>query len=193
MCRGGFELEALLDDGDEDVDRDGDPDLGFHRVFGCPEELLDPQMLLDPLEEQLDLPSALVKSADGRGRQTELIGEEHQGFARFGIAQPYAPQVFGVMLAGVVTVERDGLIADDPRRPVCRRRIDAMGIHVRFGAGDEESAGEMQSMEAGEIDVAAIHDVDGARFREQQVESVDVVQLAVRNVDEARDVAACAS
>jgi hypothetical protein len=48
----------------------------------------------------------------------------------------------------------------------------------------------MQPMEAGEIDVAAIHDVDGARFREQQVESVDVVQLAVRNVDEARDVAA---
>ena len=76
----GFELEALLDNGDEDVDRDGDPDLGFHRVFGCPEELLDPQMLLDPLEEQLDLPSALVKGADGHGRQTELIGEEHQGF-----------------------------------------------------------------------------------------------------------------
>src|SRR5882762_2411718 len=158
--------------------------------FGYPEELLDPQMLLDPLEEQLDLPSALVEGADGRGRQTELIGEEHQGFPRLGIAQPDAPQVLGVMLAGVVTVERDGLIADDPRRPVGRGRIDAMGIHVRFGAGDEEGAGEMQPMEAGEIDVAAIHDVDGARFREQQVESVDVVQLAVRNVDEARDVAA---
>ena len=94
------------------------------------------------------------------------------------------------MLAGVVTVERNGLIADDPRRPVGRCRIDAMGIYVRFGAGDEEGASEMQPMEAGEIDVATIHDVDSARFREQQVESVDVVQLAVRNVDEARDVAA---
>ena len=60
-------------------------------------------MLLDPLEEQLDLPSALVEGADGRGRQTELIGEEHQGFSRLGIAQPDAPQVLGVMLAGVVT------------------------------------------------------------------------------------------
>src|SRR5689334_23624478 len=27
-------------------------------------------------------------AADGRGRQTELIGEEHQGFSRLGIAQP---------------------------------------------------------------------------------------------------------
>ena len=59
-----------------------------------------------------------------------------------------------------------------------------MGIHVRFGAGDEEGAGKMQPMEAGEINAAAIHDVNSARFREQQVESVDVVQLAVRNVDE---------
>jgi hypothetical protein len=60
----------------------------------------------------------------------------------------------GIVPAGVVTVERDDLIADDPRRPVGRGRIDAMGIHVRFGAGDEEGAGEMQPMEAGEIDVA---------------------------------------
>jgi hypothetical protein len=30
-----------------------------------------------------------------------------------------------------------------------------MGIHVRFGAGDEGGAGEMQPMEASEIDVAA--------------------------------------
>src|SRR6202035_2904184 len=93
----GVEGEALLDDCDEDVDRDGDPDLGFYRVFGCPEELLDPQMLLDPLEEQLDLPSALVEGADGRGRQTELIGEEHQSFSRLGIAQSDTPQVFGVV------------------------------------------------------------------------------------------------
>ena len=44
-------------------------------------------------------------------------------------------------------------------------------------------------MQAGEIDVAAIHDVDGG-LREQQIERVNVVQLAVRDVDEARDVAA---
>jgi len=31
--------------------------------------MLDAQMLLDPLEEQLDLPSALVEGADGRGRK----------------------------------------------------------------------------------------------------------------------------
>ena len=65
-----------------------------------------------------------------------------------------------------------------------------MGIHVRFGAGDEEGSGQVQHMESGEIDIAAIHDVYRARLWEQQVERVNVVQLAIRDVDEARDITA---
>jgi hypothetical protein len=45
-------------------------------------------------------------------------------------------------------------------------------------------------MEPDEIDIAPIHHVDRTRLREQQVERVNVVQLAIRNVDEARDVTA---
>ena len=40
-------------------------------------------------------------------------------------------------------------------------------------------------MEAGEIDIGAIHDIDGARFRDQQVERVDIGEFAVRNMDKA--------
>jgi len=94
------------------------------------------------------------------------------------------------MLAGVVTIQCDGLIADDTGRTVCRGRIDPMGIHVRFGASDEEGSGQMQHVEAGEIDIAAVHDVDRASLREEQVKCVNVVQFAVRNVDEARDITA---
>ena len=48
----------------------------------------------------------------------------------------------------------------------------------------------MQDVKAREIDVAAIHDVDRAGFGDQQIERMNVVQLAVRDVNEARDVAA---
>jgi hypothetical protein len=34
-------------------------------------------------------------------------------------------------------------------------------------------------MEPGEIDITAIHDVDRARLREQKIERVNVVQLAI--------------
>ena len=47
----------------------------------------------------------------------------------------------------------------------------------------------MQDLEAGEIDVGVIHDVDGSGLRQEQVEGMDVVQLAVRDVDEARNAA----
>lgn len=53
-------MKLLLDDGD------GAPDLRLHCVLARAQELLDPQMLLDPFEEQLDLPTILVKSGDGQ-------------------------------------------------------------------------------------------------------------------------------
>jgi hypothetical protein len=50
-----IQLKFFLDDGDEDVDRHGDPDLRFHRILGCAVETLDVQMLLDPLERLGDI------------------------------------------------------------------------------------------------------------------------------------------
>ena len=98
-------------------------------------------------------------------------------------------QVFGVVLAGVVTIERSGLVADDAGRAIRFGRIDAMGLHIRLGPGHEEGSDTMHRMKADEIDIAAIHDVDGTGFGEQQVERMDVGHFAVRDMDEARDVA----
>ena len=47
------QVQPLPDDGYQDVDRDGDPHLRLHGVLRGPEERLDPEMLLDPPEEQL--------------------------------------------------------------------------------------------------------------------------------------------
>ena len=53
-------MKSLLDDGNEDVGGDGDPDLGLDRVLRSSKKDFDPQMLLDPFEEQLYLPAAAV-------------------------------------------------------------------------------------------------------------------------------------
>ena len=54
----------LLHDGYKHINGDGDPDLALHRIFRCAIKRFDSQMLLDPFEEQLDLPTTLVKSGD---------------------------------------------------------------------------------------------------------------------------------
>lgn len=48
----------------------------------------------------------------------------------------------------------------------------------------------MQGAQALEVQIATIHDVDRSGFWNQDVEHVDVVQLAIRDVDEAGNAAA---
>ena len=51
-----IQLQFLFDDGHKDVHADGDPDLSLYSIHTIAIESLDSQMLLDPLEEQFDLP-----------------------------------------------------------------------------------------------------------------------------------------
>src|SRR5688500_19613398 len=47
--------------------------LGLHGVLAGADEMLDAQMLFDPLEEQLHLPTALVQRTDSQGRKRRFI------------------------------------------------------------------------------------------------------------------------
>lgn len=98
--------------------------------------------------------------------------------------------MLGVILPGIEAVKRKGLVADDAGGAVSGCRVDAMGIHVRLRAGHEKTAYPRQDMQPGEVEVSPIHHVDGSGLGSQQVECMRVVQLAVRDMDIARDAAA---
>ena len=72
-------MKLLLDDGDQQVGGHGAPDLRLHCVLAGAQETLDAQVLLDPLEEQLDLPTALVQVCDRQGGRGRVVGEEDEG------------------------------------------------------------------------------------------------------------------
>ena len=74
-------MKLLRDDGDEHVGGDGTPDLSLDRVLAGSQESLDAKVLLDPLEEQFDLPAALVQGRNGQGRQGRIVGQKHQRLA----------------------------------------------------------------------------------------------------------------
>jgi len=90
----------------------------------------------------------------------------------------------------VVPIQSDCLIRDDAGRAIGRGGINTVCIEVGFRARHEESAGLVQTIQAGEIDVPAIHDLNGARFGHDHLECVPIVQLDVGDVNEAWDVAA---
>ena len=64
-----FQKKSFADDGYEHINRDRNPYLSFNRVFGSAVECLYSQMLLNPFEEQFDLPAALVKIGNCQSRQ----------------------------------------------------------------------------------------------------------------------------
>ncbi len=68
-------MKSLLQDGDQKINADSDPDLGFDGVGRCAVKGFDSQMLLDPAEEELHLPALLVNIGDGYGRNGKDIGQ----------------------------------------------------------------------------------------------------------------------
>lgn len=104
-------MKPLFDDGNEHIHRDGDPDLGFHRIFGSAVEGFDPQMLFDPLEEDFDLPAAFVELRNGGGRQGEMVGQKDESFVLAGIVEADAPELLRIILFCVEAVKGNDLVA----------------------------------------------------------------------------------
>ena len=75
--------------------------MAHHGVLRVADEGLDLQILLDPAEEDLDLPALLVDIGDGLGRQPEMVGEKHVTLAGGGVLVNDAAQGLRALLAPV--------------------------------------------------------------------------------------------
>jgi hypothetical protein len=95
-----------------------------------------------------------------------------------------------VVLTRVVPIQRDRLIGDDARRAISGGRIHPMSIEVGFGASHEKGPDLVQPIQAAEIDIPTVHDIDGAGLGHEHIERMHVVPLSLGNMDETRDVAA---
>ena len=180
-------MKLFLNNGDEHVGGHGAPDLRLDRVLAVAQKLLDAQVLLDPFEEQLDLPAAFVQSGNGQGRQGRVVGQEDKSLLGCWVLEPYTAQVFGVVLRNVVTVQCDGLIADKTAAPVHLGRVHTPAVNVAFGAGHIEGAFLMHLENASKVQVTSVHDKERSWLQNQAVQHIDLVHLAIADVDEGRN------
>ena len=116
-----------------------------------------------------------------------MIGQEYKRLAAVGILESDSSQILGVMTVTEETIQENSLIANNSGGSIDRSRIEASGVEIRFGSGNKEAAGLVQSMETGEVQVTSIHDVERTRLWDQNVENIDVVPFAIGNMDEAWD------
>ncbi len=99
-------------------------------------------------------------------------------------------KALGIASFGNGVVETDNLIALQAGGFVDGLGANPLAIEALPGPGDEEGAGLMQMIESSEIQVTAIHQVNGAGFPDQLIEDVDLVNLSAGHNDHGRNAAA---
>ncbi len=72
-------MQTFFDDSDEDIGSDRDPYLRLDGILAGSQKSFDTQMLLDPFEEQFDLPALLVKCRNHLWLEGEIVGQEGRG------------------------------------------------------------------------------------------------------------------
>ena len=60
---------------------------------------------------------------------------------------------------------------------------------IALGSDDEKCTGLIQTEKPSKIQVAPIHDVESARLWYQDIKYINVVELAIRDVNEGRNIA----
>lgn len=145
-------------------------------------------MLLYPFEKQFNLPAAPIQLADGDRCQCEVVGQEDQCLARLGILEANSPNRCLEMLLRIKPCHHESLIADQAGTAIDGMRVSSLDLEIGLSMGNEEGAGRVKSMQTLEVEVAAIHDAEGPRLGQKMIQDVDLVHLAVADMDERRDV-----
>ena len=131
---------------------------------------------------------ALLNSRSRRAGKAKLL-VRNTSSCRYRIFESDSTQWRVEILLRVKAREHDSLIADQSCAAVDGMGIAALGFEIGLGAGDKETLRLVQLIKPIEIDVTSVHDVESAWLGHQQIENVDVVQFAVADVNERRDVA----
>jgi hypothetical protein len=182
-----FQGEFLTYNEQQGVDSDGTPELGFDGVGFASEDHLDPQVLLEPLEKKFDLRACFIEQRDFEGRKVKVVGEEDESLVGIGIDEHNATQFSRIRFLGSRDREPDGLIANHAGARHHRMTPAAVELKVGFGPGDKERRRAFDAPQTGEVDVSAIKEVERARFEDQRIEPVDVVDPAIGDMHQHRD------
>ena len=184
-----FKLKTLLDDRNEHISADSNPDLRLHRILALAQKCLDSEMLLDPLEEQFHLPALPVQLRDQFGCQRKIVGQKRNAFAPL-VFDHDSAQCGRIVLARIKHRERANLVADNESvLAIHWLRIATRELSIALGASDEERLRLMDGEQPTEIQIAPVEQIVRARLDHQLVERIDLVGLAVGDMDERRDTA----
>ena len=173
---------SLLRNDEQQVVANGYPDLRVNGVLGCSVECFYMQMLFDPLEEQLNLPTFTVQLRNGqRIFYREVVGQEVIGLASLKVFINNKPECVRILLGGAITGKAYGLVGKNAGVFVRRSGLNNFVGHVVLGSCDKVSALLVEVfVEFLKSYVTLVHQVKGASFDGDLAHNLGIVDLAGR-------------
>ena len=113
-------------------------------------------MLLDPFEEQFDLPPAAIELSHGGSGCGHVVGHEYQPLAGVGIDISNAPESVRILLCGPRAGQEDRLVKADAEAFVHGRRVSPLEPEIGFGAGEKERRRPVDAVQPVEIDIGSV-------------------------------------
>lgn len=155
----------LLGNDKQKVVTDGYPYLREDCIHSRAVEGLDVEMLLDPLEEDLNLPPFTVEFGDGNRLQSEVVGQKPIDCTIPKVLIDNKSEIVRVLPGSVVSCKPDCLIGDKAGLRINFPAIHNLILHVVFGPSNEP---RMRLMEMGveriKLDIAFIHEIVSVGF-----------------------------
>src|SRR5882757_9440208 len=167
-------------------------DLQANGVVVLAHELAKVEMLLDPAEQEFDLPAPLVEGRNLNRGAFEIVGDKSNRSAHvtFDLDASQRDRQLGIALAG----EYDVGIGDDSEA-VADGLAHVPGLRhaqarVNLDARDEESLGGVDLLPPAKVIIALVEDVGRTGFEFRLTADLDVIDGRRRNLDTTRDVVA---
>lgn len=153
IAQGNVGVDFFVGDQSDQIHANGNPDLRFHCIERVAKEVFDHQVLLEPFEEQFDLPALLVNRSNGQCSQVQTIAQERQIELRLLVKEFHFSQDAGIGLAGLVGQQLDGLISTYASASIEGLAGDDREPQIVSGSDHETALTLGQGIQTGKVDI----------------------------------------
>ena len=181
-------LEVMRNDGNEAVGDDGHMYLNTDCVIGFSPETLDLEMLLNPFEEQLNLPPVFVEKGDVFCAEEEIVRIVNEASMKLWRVVDNPSDDTGIFLLIFLPREANSLIFE---YIVCSVEntlaIDNLVYRLALLPDDKESSERIDSIESGKVKIASVKHIARQRLVCEPVHRVDIMYVGVGDSVEHRN------